>query len=672
MFIRWHRGVVRVVSLLALALGVTHLSAAPAAAADDQSLKNLSLEELGNIEVTTLSKQPEEIWQTPAAIQVITAEDIRRSGATSLPEILRMAPGLDVARIDSTHWSVGVRGFGDQFSKSVLVLIDGRSVYTPLLAGVFWGLQDTMIEDIDRIEIIRGPGGTIWGANAVNGVINIVTKSASQTTGALASITTGNVDQITATARYGGHAHGLDYRVYAKGFHRGPQDHRDGQSFDTWRMRQAGGRIDWQGYRDDLTVQGDLYNGRIGQSVEIATYMPPAEVKHYEPFDAWGGNVRLFWRRTLSDDSHLQVQTYYDRTHFLAPQLGESRHTFDVDALHEFSVGPRHRISWGGGLRVSPSDAIQTVETLTLSPANRTATIGSAFAQDQVTIVPGRLSATVGAKFEHDTYTGLEAQPSARLIWTPAAHQSFWTSVTRAVRTPSRLERDFALTGFLDPGPPPFYVRILGNPDFESEQVVGYEGGYRTSVARNVYVDVAVFHNTHDNLEALGASSIVPEFTPEPAHALLIFPYANGVAGTSDGFEISPSWRPLDRWELSGYYDDLRLDLHNKPGNTDAGAVATYEGSSPRHQVMLQSRIDVGTAWEFDQTVRHVSALPARAVPAYTAAGLRFGWHRDNRLRVSLVADNLFDAAHDEFGHDPGPVVAIRRSVALTATWMLP
>jgi len=636
----------------------------------DQSLKGLSLEELGNIEVTTVSKAPEELRRTPAAVYVITQDDIRRSGATSLPEVLRMAPGLDVARIDSTHWSVGVRGFGDQFSKSLLVLIDGRSVYTPLFAGVFWALQDTLLDDIDRIEVIRGPGGTIWGANAVTGVINIVTKSSADTKGVAASIASGNVDHATIGARYGaGHGANLTYRLYGKGARRGAQSHSDGQDFDTARMTQIGGRTDWKRDRDSVTVQGDAYTGTIGQSVSLATYSPPTQVVHYEPFDVSGGNIAGSWEHALGTNRGLQVHGYYDYTSLAGPQLGETRHTFDVDFNHRFPVGRRQRVTWGAGARLSPSTVTQTVPTLDLTPHNQTATIASVFGEDVVALVPDHLSVTVGSKFERYTYTGLEVQPSARLLWTPTEQTSFWLAATRAVRTPSRLERDFSLTGLLSASPVPTYVRIAGNPDFSSERLHGYEAGYHGSLRPSLYLAVAGFYNDHANLESFGPATVVVEDTPPPTHVLLRFPYVNGVAGRSKGVEISPTWRPMDWWQLRGFYTYLKLDLRNMPGNTDTQSVATYEGSSPRHQGRFQSSIDLPRAWAFDQVVRYASPLRARAVASYTAVDMRLGGPLEKHLQLAIAAQNLFDAAHAEFGHDPGPTVEVRRSVVVTVTW---
>jgi iron complex outermembrane receptor protein len=664
----------RVASVLSLLAAACCVSATTAAAErrgpdDGQSLKQMSLEDLGRIEVTSVSKDAESVRRTPAAIYVITQDDIRRSGATSLPEVLRLAPGLDVARIDTTHWSVGVRGFGDQFSKSVLVLVDGRSVYTPLFAGVFWASQALPLDEIERIEIIRGPGGTIWGANAVNGVINVVTKAASDTQGARASLTAGSVDRGVGTFRYGGRAGTVDYRLYGAGLRADPQAHSDQQRFDTWRVGQAGGRADWANARSALTITGDLYNVRVGQSVGLGVYDPPAQVVHYEPLETSGGNLLARWRRTFGGASHLQIQAYFDRTRLAGPQIGETRNTFDLDAVHHLTVGSRHAVTWGAGARVSPSTVTRVIDTLDVTPHDQTARIVSVFAQDEIAIAADRLTATVGTKLERYTYTGVEVQPSVRLLWTPGIRHSLWTSLARAVRTPSRLERDLQLTGFLGSDPIPTYVRITGNPDFESEELIGFEAGYRTNLTESLYFDVATFRNAHDRLEAFGTSSVLIESTPPPLRAVLAFPYANGVKGSSYGVEVAPTWRPLPSWQVRGFYSYLRIDASNRPGNMDTTAVATYEGSSPRHQVQVQSMLDLRGRLELDATVRRVDSLPARRVQAYTSADVRLGWHMTDSVQAAVSGTNLLSASHAEFGHDPGPTVRIRRGFAINVVW---
>ena len=634
-----------------------------------EALKRLSLEALGNIEVTTASKEPQEAWRSPAAIFVITQDDIRRSGATSLPEVLRLAPGLDVARIDSDHWSVGVRGFGDQFSKSVLVLIDGRSVYTPLFAGVFWGVQDVLLQDIERIEVIRGPGGTIWGANAVNGIINIISKRARDTHGTMASAGGGTLDHAIGGVRVGGgNGTSLDYRVQANGFSRGPEQHVDGTDFDTWHLGQAGFRVDWRRGSDSVTLQGDAYTGQNGQSVQLGTYAPPAETTHYEPLDVSGHNLIARWRRDLARGSDVQVQAYYDRTYLLGPQLGESRHTFDVDFIHHIATARRQDVIWGLGARVSPSHVIETVPTLVLTPADATEHIYSAFVQDDIMLVDQRVWLTLGSKLEHNDYTGGELQPSVRVLWAPSSAQSIWMAVSRAVRTPSRLENSLQLTGFLAAVPPTF-VRILGDSAFDSERLVAYKAGIRRAITPALQADISIFRNRFTGLESFGTASAGVELSPPPAHVILAFPYANGVDGHSEGIEIAPQWDAASWLRIKGSYSYLRIDLANEAGNTDVGAVATYEGSSPRHQLLVQPQIDVAGRWEIDPSVRYVSALPARQVDAYGTVDLRVGWHLSERLALSVSGQNLTDANHVEFAHDPGPAVAIRRAAYAALTW---
>ena len=635
------------------------------------AIVTLTLEQLGNLDVTIVSKEPEPIRRTPAAVTVITQEDLRRSGATTLPEALKMAPGVAVARIDSDHWSVGIRGFGDQFSKSVLVMIDGRSVYTPLFAGIQWAVQDTVLDDIERIEVVRGPGGTVWGANAVNGVVNIITKHAADTYGGLVSVGGGNLDHAIASFRYGGgRGDAFSYRVQGKGFMRGPELHPNAlkPAFDDWRMGQLGFRADWQLDSADLTVSGDIYSGRDGQSVSLGQFSPPSQLVSYSPFDVSGGNVLAHWRRLLKSGGDIRFQGYYDRTNLLGPQLGETRHTLNADLIHRPGGVGRHNLLWGLGARISPSDISQTVQTLDITPHRQTDSVYSAFVQDELSLVSDGLWLTLGSKIERNNYTGVEVQPSARLLWTPSNRQSLWTAFSRAVRTPSRLEEDFQLTGLLTPSPPTF-VRIQGNHDFVSEELLGLEAGYRSVVTDRLYVDLTVFHNDHDKLQSLGAPSIVAETTPPPAHLLLVFPYANGVRGTSTGFEVAPDWKPTAWGQIKASYSYLGIDLENVPGHTDTSAVSSYEGSSPRHQLALRGLLELSQGVELDPTFRYVSALAGRNVDSFGTFDLRVGWRTIPGLDVSVTVQSLFQSDHVEFAHDPPPPVALKRSVYASIVW---
>ena len=375
-----------------LALGFILAAAAEGPTPDpkgQEDLNQLSLEDLGKVEITTVSKVSEPMQKTPAAAYVITREEIERSGATSLPEALLLAPGVEVARIDADHWSVSVRGFAGQFSKSLLVLIDGRSVYTPLFSGVYWDAQNVMIEDVDRIEVIRGPGGTIWGANAVNGVINIITKNAKDTRGFTSNMGGGNVEQGVADMRYGGtSASGFSYRLYTLGAMRGPEYHSDGDNFDLWRMGQLGFRTDWtRGTNDNFTVQGDLYRGESGENILLATYSPLAEVPEQDKSAFSGGNLLTRWQHKIADGSDVQIQAYFDRTNRDSIELGETRDTFDVDYIQHARTWAHQDLTWGLGARISPSNAIQSSPSIDVLPNKQTDSIYSSFLQYDLPLV---------------------------------------------------------------------------------------------------------------------------------------------------------------------------------------------------------------------------------------------------------------------------------------------
>ena len=630
----------------------------------------MSLEELGQIEVTTASKVPVKATRTPAAIYVITQEDIRRSGATSIPEALRMAPGVEVARVDSNTWSLGVRGFGNTLSRSVLVLIDGRSVYTPLFAGVYWQVQDTVLEDIDRIEVIRGPGGTIWGANAVNAVINIITKNAQETRGTLASAGGGNLDQGFVNFRYGaGNDKGFGYRVYGKAFTRGPEFHPDHQQFDDWRMGQTGFRTDWDSHnRDRLTLQGDLYSGDAGQRVEMASYSPPYTTDVQQNAEVSGGNLLGRWERDLGSGSNIQLQTYYDRTNRKQASFAESRDTFDIDFIHQLPLPWRQDFLWGLGASLSSGNASQVVPTVVFTPNHYTDKLYNAFLQDEIPIVGDQLSLTIGSKFLHNGYSGFEIEPTVRLLWTPSSQQTVWGAVTRAVRTPSRVEEDLQLTALVAQTPLTFF-RAIGDRKFSSESLIGYEGGYRSLVGPRFHLDIAAFYDNYDHLLSVAPGAPFSESSPPPPHTVIPLFFRNGLLGRTAGFEIAPDWTPTHTWRLRGSYSYLHIDLSKRAGSPDASTANSTEGSSTHHQVAIQSSLDLPKKLEFDQTFRYVSSLPAQLVGAYTTADVRFSWHATRSLDVSIVGQNLFQPHHAESGGDPGPLVGIERSAYIKLTW---
>ena len=642
-------------------------------AAKEKQLKELSLEDLGKVEVTSVTKAPEPVRRTPAAIFVLTQEDIRRAGATSVPDALRLVPGVDVAQVDSDHWSISVRGFAGQFSKSLLVLIDGRSVYTPLFSGVYWNDQNVVMEDVERIEVIRGPGGTIWGANAVNGVINIITKSAADTQGLMVSTGGGNVDQGIGTIRYGSSVgSNFSYRVYGMSFVRGPEFHSDGDGFDDWRMGQLGFRMDWKsGQRDQFTVQGDTYRETSGERVSLATFSPPAEIFPDDNLFSSGGNVVARWQHSSSDRSGFQLQAYFDRTNVQDLELGETRDTFDLDFVDHLKTAGEQELTWGLGARISPSYFIQSSLGVNFLPARQTDTIYSGFVQYEIPLLHDSVVLTAGTKLERNNFSGFEYQPSFRVLWAPSQRQSFWAGVTRAVRTPSRLDEDvaFAINITATP-PPPIYFDIAGDPSFAPERLIGYEAGYRTLVARRFYIDFAAFYNLYKNVEGYGPLSIVASSDPMPLHYNIVVPYANVIQGNTTGAEIAPDWRVTSWWRVRGSYSFLHVGFRDAPGFTDVGSLlSTYEGSSPRHAVVFQSFLNLPRRFELDSTLRYVSALPAEHTRAYTTADLRMGWRLAARLEFSVVGQNLLQPSHVEFQNDPGPLVAIKRGAYAKLIW---
>lgn len=633
-------------------------------AQQSRGLKNLSLEELANVEITTATKQPEPVLNTPAAVHVITREDIRRSGATTLPDVLRLAPGLTVSQSDSNRWAVGVRGFADIFSKNVLVLIDGRSVYTPLVGGVHWAIQDVLLPDVDRIEVIRGPGGSVWGANAVNGVINIITRTAADTQGLRITGAAGSVEHGLVSARYGGGSGALQYRVHAKAFTRGPQYHASGPEFDDWNSVQGGFRADWRPTGiDTLTVSGDAYSTRVGERAEISTFTPVSSGFVDGTIDLTGGHVIVDWQRRLASGTRTRFHSYFDRTNRDGFTFGEVRNTWDSDFSIRFAPFGRHELTSGVNGRVSPSTITQRVPALAFVPPEHTHKVLSGFVHDSIALVRDRVSAGAGLKVEYNNYTGTELLPSAQVLWTPDSRQRLWGALTRAVRTPSRFERDLRLQVLIDPAAP-VYVSLEGNQAFDAESVLGGELGYRRLVTNTLYVDVVVFDNQYDGLAGLGEPGVALAAAPIP-HVRVTFPFANAVDGHSRGVEISPDWKPQPFWRLSGSYSYLHLSLRNRAGLTNPNFRDTYLGSSPTHQVRAQSRIDLGRGVEIDHTYRYVSALRAGPVPAYHSLDARVGWHPNTRLELAVVGQNLLAPRHAELG---AASTQIRRSAYVQLT----
>ena len=638
-------------------------------------LKSLSLEQLGEVEITTVSKQPEEVWQTPAAVFVVTHDDIRRSGATTIPEALRLIPGVEVARSQSGAWAVGIRGFNSGFSKDLLVLIDGRSVYTPLFEGVYWDVQDVVFDNIDRIEVIRGPGGTIWGPNAVNGVINIITRKAADTQGAYAQVAGGGpVDRFIGELRLGLHPRAnLQLRLFAKGFNRGPEQNPGGNPYDQWHQERGGFRADWQPTtRDSVTASSVIYGGKTGDQNTIGEFFPPSQLVVDGEQIVSGGDIVVRWDRQLKGNSDFYVEGYFDRTIRATSQFTETRNTEDVDFIDHLASLPRQDLILGGGLRESPSHLVQTQATVNFLPSKINNYVYSLFAQDTFRLVPRRLLLTVGSKFIYDHYSGWGVQPSAQLLWRPHSNTALWTSVARALRTPGRLDRDLSLIGNVTPAGPngPIFLQVEGNPNFVPEVLIGYGAGLRQLLWRKLYMDVAAFHNQHDNIESYGGPAPLFTFPTNPyPYEQINIQFANGLRGVSDGIEIAPDWKPLSWFEIRGSYSHVHVALHSKPGFDQEAYAYGIEGSSPHREASVQGIFTLPYKLEIVPDYRFVSALPAGRVPSYQTADARIACHVERHLDLSVSGRNLLQPRHQEITGDNSNLVGIKREVVAGLTW---
>jgi len=587
-----------------------------------QALKQLSIEQLMNLEVMSVSKRPERLAQAASAIQVITYDDIRRSGASSLAEALRLAPNLQVAQVDSRQWAISARGFSSTTANKLLVLIDGRAVYTPLFSGVFWDVQQVPLAIIDRIEVISGPGATLWGANAVNGVINVITKDAQDTPGLVLSGGGGTELPGFGTARYGGAlGSSARYRIYGSRFARDPSVLPNGQDApDDWHLGQGGFRLDWDASTlSRVSLQGDLYDGRIDQ-------LNPGDIA------VSGGNAMVRWSRTISETSNLTAQVYYDRTHRNIPgTFGEDLDIYDVELQHQTRLGARHDLVWGLGYRLI-NDRVANTPALAFLPAHVARGWLTGFVQDEIALVPDRLSVALGTKIEHNDYTGFEIQPSGRVNWTLSPSATFWAGVSRAVRTPSRIDRELYA-----PGQPPYF--LAGGPGFHSEDELAYELGYRHHQGF-LALSVATFYSRYHGLRSL------EQVNPPAATPLVI---ANGQDGESYGAELTAEYVVTSRWRVRAGYTELRVHIWPNPGSTDTSRGAT-ESQAPDRQLFLHSSIDLSAHLGFDAGLRAIGEIARPGVPAYAELNAKLTWQPTAKVDLSIVGQNLLHPRHPEFG----------------------
>ncbi|HWI85835.1 MAG TPA: TonB-dependent receptor [Sphingomonas sp.] len=618
------------------------------AGAEGPDLASMSIEELAQIEVTSVSKSAQPLGDAPAAIYAITHDDILRSGATSIPEMLRLAPNLQVAQITASRYAVSARGFNSSLADKLLALVDGRSIYTPFSSGVNWEMQQVAADDIERIEVISGPGGTLWGANAVNGVVNILTRKSSDTQGVSMEAGGGN-SELRGRLRYGGKlSDDLTYRFYVGGF-----DHRNvdltaagAKAQDAWHKIQSGFRADWQPADDAITVQGDIYDG--------------AEQQLSSPHQAMSGhNLLARWIHDTGSGSSLQVQAYYDHVQFSVPgYFANKLDTYDIQAQQNVSLG-NHVVVWGGGYRLMRDDfptILSPVQAVAFDPQSRTLTLWNLFLQDTLPLTD-RLKLTAGIKLEREPYTGLEVMPNMRLSWPITNSGLLWLSASRAVRIPSRIDRDAAQYS----GP----TVVLAGGDMQAVKVTAFELGYRAQPLPDLSFSVSTFYNLYPNLRSA-------EYT----HGGLPITFENGMKGETYGVEFWANYSPARWWRLMAGANWLHKDLRFKHGSSRLGGIQ-IAGNDPDYQLSLRSAMDLGRGVSFDLALRRIGALPAPPSPAYTELNARLAWAVSDQLEFSATGSNLLHKRHTEFSPitntlQVGPVgVQIRRSLSVEARWKI-
>ena len=626
-------------------LPATAWSATGVSDAEIKEVLSMSLAELTNVKVTSVSKKAEPEYEAPAAIFVITQEDIRRSGATTIPETLRMAPGIVVTQSGSNNWTVSARGFNDQFSNKLLVLIDGRTIYSPLFSGVVWDAQDTMLEDIERIEVIRGPGATLWGANAVNGVINIITKNSKDTQGGLATAEYGNQVGI-ASVRYGVKVGNDSYiRTYAKYNDYASQRYTDGtDANDSWRKQQAGFRSDLKiSDSGKLKIQGDIYASDEDYSYIFPDLASPTYYNSSKGFKLGGGNILMRWEEKLSSISETSLQAYFDNASQKTSFFNDIANTVDIEFQHVWTGWERQELIWGAGYRFI-NDKNDPSAQYALTPSTRNDSIYNAFLQDKFTLIPESVFLTLGSKFEHNEYSGFEVQPSARISWLPDHTQTVWASVSRAVHTPSRFDSDGRLLYLIDPPtisiPLPVLYTAAPNKKADAEDLIAYELGYRIQPVKSLSIDVTTFYNRYNNLlqDVVGDPTIFVDYISQPITV------ENINKAHSFGFESSVKYNVSPSWQLAGTYSYIDLKFDDK-----AQVGLFFVGKHPKNMFNLRSTYLFPNRVEMTNSLYTMSELSSINVPGYYRFDTKLSYPVTDSISVSLVGQNLLDERHKEF-----------------------
>ena len=644
----------RIIILLALVFPAITM----ALASDDSTIPLSLEEELSWLQaesiVFSVSRNEQRVLDTAAAVFVISQQDIKRSGATSVPEALRMAPGLQVAQVNSNTWAISSRGFNKTASNKLLVMIDGRTVYNPDFSGTLWRTKDVMLEDIERIEVIRGPGASMWGSNAVNGVINVITKKAGDTQGVLATAGGGTEERAFGSMRYGGKLNDdIDYRAYVK------YNKRDklksavgGDGNDEWENIRGGFKVNADlTSSDSVTLQGDIYDGNAGAYQMTVSPVAPTSLAGNVREDFSGGNILGKWTHTISSTAGYSLQLYFDQAEdkssfsTIDSSIKSTVKTYDADFQNNFQLQSWQQVTWGLGIRYVTTK-INNAINFSFSPANRDFILYSGFIQDELTLVPHTLKFIVGSKFEHNDFSGFEFQPNAKLIFTPDNKQTLWASVSRAVRIPNRLDHDLQSLYLTQPGPGVF-VSGQSNRHFDSEQLIAYELGYRIQATDSVSLDISAFYNDYDKLTTaeIGAPSI--QATPTPHAVIPIFPDNKGT-GETYGVELMAQWQAQEWWRLQGSYSYLQMQLHASDSSTSVSPDAA-EGNSPHHQFSIRSSMDVLDDIQLDTTLRYVDNLPNQNIDSYTEMDIRVAWMPVKNLELSVVGQNLLNSQHAEY-----------------------
>ena len=638
-------------------------------------LTQTSIEDLLNVEISTVSKSDRKLSETPAAVFVISQSDIARSGATNIPDLLRMVPGMDVAQIGANTWAISARGLNGRFSNELQVMVDGRSVYTPTFGGVFWDTLDMPLEDIDRIEVIRGSASSVWGANAVNGVVNIITKTAEETRGGLVVAGAGNVDQAFGTVQYGGDIGGATtYRAYAKYFNDAHLNDLQGVGgADGWHMFRIGARVDAAiTSKDTISIRGDFYQGTEGQPVTmLPSISSPARVDVDTAVPKSGGFLQGVWKHTSSARSDFELDVSYDH-YYVGDVLNESRHSLTVDFQQHNHWGERQRITWGLNFRDSLSRTTGSL-TFSLNPANLNTENASAFVEDEISVIPQRLNLTIGTKLNYDYYTGLALMPTVRLAWMPDSHNTAWVGVSRSLRTPAALDTisRLNLAGFTGPGGEPAVAALIGNPNIESENEISVDAGHRASLTDRLSVDIAVYFNHYDDQETAEPAAPYTENTPLPAHTVFPLVFENLMHGDGVGFEAFATWNAFTRWTLSpGYaFENIRMKL--EAGSQDVDSVQEAEGASPVNSAQLRSNVSLPHHLTWNLSTYFVGRLRDPAIPAYTRVDTGMIWNFGEHLSFSMFGQNLLQSQHEEFVDSTGSIrtTLMKRGGYLKVTW---